>query len=229
MVVDDHNPQTRPCHWWSRVRHGLHVRSIAILVVRAWPIELWDSNHHPEVDKVTFGRFWRNLLAFGNTNPIYPHPLDQLFAGAKCQRAADLATVARTVTRTPHPTMKSATTLAQLRDVWDRKEVVIKREFSDSSTHSHCWSPDRPKKVMDEYHETMNDYGPIRSSGIPPPCWLIQPYIQELPGKGELRAFFADNKFKYCIHTWPEPDAEGTSGTAGMEYVTQYTPLDCLE
>lgn len=183
----------------------------------------FSSTNHPGISAETLDQFWANLLRLSLTAPLFPHPQDLLSAACKVQRDSDLSIVAATVTRSPYPRSAVLSNGDDLSKACSNRGLVIKRDFSDSTTCTFLPGSARRQKVMDAQRQTLALYQGIEA--IPRPSWMAQPFNKDLSHKGELRAFVVGGVLQHTIHTWP---AEGGDGFC-HEYVDNYTPLGLLQ
>jgi hypothetical protein len=183
-------------------------------------LNIYSRSCHPGLDKTNFDQFWTNLLALSLQVPMFPHPEDLLASASKIQRDNDLLIAATQVTNTPFPRSLTITTGAELQQACNRPMVVIKREFSDSTSCTFLPSGTQRTEVYHKFMETQRLYGGITS--LPIPGWIAQPYIDSLAQKGELRAFVVGGKVFHTVHTWPEDDQQS------HEMVDNITPLGQL-
>jgi hypothetical protein len=157
---------------------------------------------------------------------MFPHPQDLLASACKVQRDNDLMVIATTVTKTPYPKALALTTKQDLADACQNLGLVIKRDFSDSTSCTYLppqagEGGDRTTKVMNNYTETNRFYKNIEC--LPHPSWIAQPYIPSLVEKGELRAFIVGGRLAFVIHSWP------MGGLQQSQVVDNFTPLDIIE
>lgn len=152
---------------------------------------------------------------------MFPHPQDLISAGCKVQRDADLTIVAQTITRSPYPKSVVLRTEVELRDAC-HKRLVIKRDYSDSTSCTFLPAKAYEEAVIKEDRETRRLYSGIRR--IPRPVWMGQPFNQHLADKGELRAFVVNKQLRYTVNTSLQ-----SSGLFHIEFADNYTPLDRLE
>ena len=181
----------------------------------------FSRTNHPGLNRWNMDRFWANLLKLSVRIPMFPHPQDLLSAACKVVRDTDLTIVASQVTKSPYPRSAILRTPEDLRKSCDNTGVVIKRDFSDSTTCTFLPGSDRSGHVRRKHAETSHLYEGI--DAIPTPQWMAQPFNVELAHKGEIRAFVAGGKLRYAIHTWPQ------GGRINQECVDNYTPLDLLQ
>jgi hypothetical protein len=152
---------------------------------------------------------------------MFPHPGDLLASACKVQRDNDLMIAAMKATKTPYPKSVTLTSPDDLRPACQNMGLVIKRDFSDSTTCTFLPGADRETKVRDKFVETQSLYRGICC--LPYPSWIGQPYMPSLVEKGEIRAFVVGGKVMYAVHTWPIGDRQG------VEVVDNYTPLESLQ
>jgi hypothetical protein len=177
---------------------------------------------HPGLDKSNIDEFWINLFELSEKICMFPHPQDLLSSACKVLRDNDLMIAATSATLTPFPRTITLNNMGDLRDQSANRGVVIKRDFSDSSTCTFLPGKHRSRLVESKYLETQDSYEGIKK--LPCPSWIAQPYIPALVDKGELRAYVAGGKLMYSIHTWESNGQDGMN----MEVVDNYTPLDLL-
>ncbi|KAJ8689396.1 hypothetical protein PTI98_013419 [Pleurotus ostreatus] len=108
----------------------------------------------------------------------------------------------------------------------DLNSIVIKRTMGASS--SHVWKVDDNntarqvlKKVKDDMKKTKKMWQTANAT-IPRPHYFIQPLIQEMQQKGEVRCFFAGGELIYTVGT-----RAGGSQMVSMEPVS-IIPLEKL-
>jgi hypothetical protein len=213
--------RVRPHSWRAQPGNGLHVR-LETHPQPKWHLILVVSTNHPGLNRKTMDKFWHNLLVLSGTIPMFPHPLDLLSAACKVARDSDLVVVAAEVTHSPYPRSIVLRTEEELEENCMNGNVVIKRDFSDSTTCTFLPARDRLRLVMEKYAETRTLYAGIQA--IPKPHWMAQPFNRELAHKGELRAYVMGGKLRYTMYTWP-----GRDGVVHHEYVDNYTPLQFLQ
>lgn len=160
---------------------------------------------------------------------MFPHPQDLLASACKVQRDNDLMTAAMTVTKTPYPKSLTLTNEQDLRTACKNMKIVIKRDFSDSTTCTFLPAKDgrpnrRMEKALQKYAESEMLYEGIEC--LPRPAWLAQPWIPSLVEKGEIRAFVVGGKLLHAVHTWPQRTGDRIYH---FELVDNYTPLEQLE
>lgn len=183
---------------------------------------------HPGLNLTNIDDFWVNLLLLSLDVPMFPHPQDLLASACKIQRDNDLMISAVTKTNTPYPKSVTISNQEDLKAACKNRGLVIKRDFSDSTSCTYLPPKDgepngRTEKVMAVYEHTKQAYGTIEC--LPRPAWMAQPYIPSLVEKGELRAFVVGGKLAYAVHTWPSPEP----GVYSIELVENYTPLNLLQ
>jgi hypothetical protein len=171
--------------------------------------------------------FWTNLLRLSLQLPMFPHPQDLLASACKILRDNDLMVAAMEKTKTIYPKSITLVSPLDLADACRNGGVVIKRDFSDSTTCTYIpRKQGRPElrfaEVKAKYEETSDLYEGIQC--LPFPRWMGQPYIPSLVEKGEFRAFLVGGKFKHAVHTWPKPD-----GQHGIEAVDTFIPLEVIK
>jgi glutathione synthase/RimK-type ligase-like ATP-grasp enzyme len=113
---------------------------------------------------------------------------------------------AMTKMKTPYPKSLTLTSRQDLIAACKNRGVVIKCDFSDSTTCIFLPSSDersdrRMEKILWKYTETERLYEGIEC--LPHPMWMAQPLIPSLVQKGEIRAFVVRGKMVHAIHTWP--------------------------
>lgn len=167
--------------------------------------------------------FWTNLHKLSVNIPMFPHPQDILSAGCKVIRDVDLTIVAARVTNSPYPASVLLKSKKELVEACQNPHLVIKRDFSDSTTCTFMPGPNRTTRVKKRYADTLLDYSDIQT--LPQPSWMAQPFNPEVAFKGELRAFVVGGRVQYTVSTWPGAEA----GAFDQELVDNYTPLELLK
>jgi hypothetical protein len=158
---------------------------------------------------------------------MFPHPQDLLASACKILRDNDLRDAAMTKTKTIHPKCTALVSPLELALGCGNGGVVIKRDFSDSTTCTYVpQNAGRPgartADVKGKYKETKELYGGILC--LPFPLWMGQPYIPSMVEKGEIRAFVVGGKFQHAVHTWQNAD-----GSYNAEVVDTFTPLEAIK
>jgi hypothetical protein len=159
---------------------------------------------------------------------MFPHPQDLLALACNIQHDNDLMTTAMTVTKTPYPKSLTLTNEQDLRTACKKVDIVIKRDFSDSTMctflPARAGTDHQTEKVLQIYVETERLYEEIEC--LPRLAWLAQPWIPLLVKKGEIRAFVVGGKLLHAVHTWPPRTGHDDHH---FELVDNYTPLNQLE
>jgi hypothetical protein len=157
---------------------------------------------------------------------MFPHPQDLLASASKVMRDTNLM-VAAMRTRNHYPRSVVLTNIEDLEAACSNMGLVIKRDFSDSTSCTYL-----PPKSGEQYRRTERAMSKWQESkllyrGVLPiltPAWISQAYNPWIVGKGELRAFVVGGKVRHVVHTLPDE-----SGGHHNQFVDNFTPLDLLE
>jgi hypothetical protein len=158
-----------------------------------------------------------------------PHPQDLLASACKVQHDNDLMSAAMTMTKTPYPKSLMLTNEQDLRTACNNVNIVVKRDFSNSTmctflpVRDRC-ANHRTETVLQKYAKSEILYEGIEC--LPCLAWLAKPWMPSLVEKGEIRAFVVGGKLLHAVHTW----LQSTGGwTHNFELVDNYTPLKQLK
>jgi hypothetical protein len=137
---------------------------------------------------------------------LYPDPAQTIARGTKLYTLTHLREIAKTVTHTDYPEIVVIPDPSK-KEFLNRKNLVMKRSFSDTGKHVLLRPSDRKggpaamqksaREIAKWYdHQDLRDWGVI-------PTWFGQPFVQQLLKKGEVRCFFLGGVLRYMLATEP--------------------------
>ena len=134
------------------------------------------------------------LQALSRLTPVWP-PVDEILAAS---RKADVIKVFDRIANEVTHTVRPTTTLLTLPLKSLPRDVVLKREGSDTAEHVLL-----PQQLQDTTLKSLNNYlkGRFR--------WFAQTWIPELRQFGEWRVFIVDGKIIEIVITQPQDEKNG--------------------
>ncbi|RXW13651.1 hypothetical protein EST38_g12202 [Candolleomyces aberdarensis] len=194
-------------------RYQLLDRADLIMGSVHWTGDFMGASRPPHAEPLTLYRHWLAVCRLSSSVTVWPDPQEHLIAGAKGSLYASLNKVSRALGLDTISTML-VTPKATIQQVYSdiiegRASVVLKREYSAGALHAfipgqteedaserwrHAQELERLWDAIDEDEEGLH---------FNRPRWLVQPYIRELQGYGELRVHCVGGIVSHVIHSIP--------------------------